>query len=160
MTSLTGSKAVPLLLSALLCGASAGRAESVDHVTADQFGAHHDLHQAGAYTVVEFAASWCEPCYRTLPRFQELSAEYPEVRFLVVSVDDEVAGRDRLVADLELRLPVIWDEGQVLIERFAPRGFPATYVLDAAGEVVHRHAGTSKKKWRALVEFLSGLPPA
>ncbi len=128
------------------------RAES-----SDQFGRRHDLAAGSAYTVVDFAASWCEPCYRALPRLQALAASTPHVRFLVVSVDDDVAGRDRLVEDLELRLPVIWDHGHALIERFRPPGFPATYVLAPGGEVVHQHVGYSKKKWRRLVDFLERL---
>ncbi len=123
----------------------------------DQFGRQHDLAGGDAYTVVDFAASWCEPCYRALPELEALAAHMPEVRFLVVSVDDEAAGRDRLVEDLELRLPVIWDQGHDLIERFHPRGFPATYVLAPGGEVVHQHVGYSQKKWRRLVAFLEQL---
>ena len=122
----------------------------------DQFGERHDL--AGeSYTVVDFAASWCDPCYRALPELQALAADTPKVRFLVVSIDDEVTGRDRLIEDLGLRLPVIWDAGHELIERFHPEGFPATYVLAPGGEIVHHHVGYSKKKWRRLVDVLKGL---
>ncbi len=123
----------------------------------DQFGQRHDLVAGETCTVVDFAASWCEPCYQALPELQALAASTPHVRFLVVSVDDQASGRDRLVEDLELRLPVIWDEGQDLIERFHPSGFPATYVLAPGGEVVHQHVGYSKKKWRALVDVLKQL---
>ncbi len=131
-----------------------------DAESADQFGRRHDLAGSDVYTVVDFAASWCGPCYRALPELEALATTTPGVRFLVVSVDDEVAGRDRLVEDLQLRLPVIWDEGHDLIERFHPRGFPATYVLAPGGEVVHRHVGYSKKKWRALADFLKQLSVA
>ncbi len=126
----------------------------------DQFGRSHDLAAGETYTVVDFAASWCEPCYRALPELQALANRIPRVRFLVVSVDDRVAGRDRLVEDLGLRLPVIWDQGHELVERFDPEGFPATYVLAPGGEVVHQHVGYSKKKWRALVAFLERLSSA
>ncbi len=123
----------------------------------DQFGRRHDLAGGERYTVIDFAASWCQPCYRTLPELEALAARTPGVRFLVISVDDEASGRDRLVEDLELRLPVIWDEDHGLIERFRPRGFPATYVLAPGGEVVYQHTGTSKKKWRALVDVVERL---
>lgn len=122
----------------------------------DQFGRGHALDGSG-YTVVDFAASWCEPCYDALPRLSALAGEHPEVRFLVVSVDDDVEGRDRLVEDLDLGLPVIWDENHGMIERFRPKGFPATYVLNAAGEVVYHHVGYNKKKWRAFVDVVTRL---
>ncbi len=129
----------------------------VEAESSDQFGRRHDLGSGDTYTVVDFAASWCEPCYRALPELQALAGSHPQLRFLVISVDDDAAGRDRLVEDLELRLPVIWDQGHDLIERFDPKGFPATYVLAPGGEVVHQHVGYSKKKWRALVGFLKQL---
>jgi thiol-disulfide isomerase/thioredoxin len=121
----------------------------------DQFGNHHELKEWDGYTVVDFAASWCVPCYAALPRLQELAAEHDEVRFLVISVDEKQAGRDRLVVELDLGLPVIWDGNHRIAEHFAPQGFPATFVLDPQGEVVYSHTGTGKKKHARLVEFLN-----
>ncbi len=140
------------MLTVLALPATAARAESVD-----QFGLHHELTTEHAYTVVDFAAAWCKPCYQALPELQALANEHPAIRFLVVSVDDEPEGRDRLVADLALRLPVIWDEEHRLVERFAPQGFPATYVLGSDGTILHHHVGYSKGKWRSLVGLLGEL---
>ncbi len=123
----------------------------------DQFGQQHDLTVANVYTVIDFAASWCEPCYEALPELEALAARNPRIRFLVISVDDEVTGRDRLIDDLDLHLPVIWDEGHELIESFRPRGFPATYVLAPDGEIIHHHIGFNQKKWQRLVDVLQRL---
>lgn len=107
--------------------------------------------------VVDFAASWCEPCYEALPRLQALAKLFPDIHFVVVSVDDTVGGRDRLVNDLQLDLPVIWDQDHRIVEDFGPKGFPATYVV-AAGEVIHQHVGTSAKAWHSLLGVLKSLP--
>lgn len=137
----------------LLASPDVAEAESLD-----QFGRHHDLTTSpAAYTVLDFAAAWCRPCYQALPELQTLAGEHPAGRFLVISVDDEPRGRDRLIDELALHLPVIWDDGHHIVERFAPRGFPATYVLDSQGEIVYQHVGYSKKKWRQLVVLLSQL---
>ena len=123
----------------------------------DQFGNSHELTRAESHTVVDFAAAWCEPCYRALPELETLAGLHPEIHFLVVSVDESQAGRDRLIEALDLRLPVIWDGDHSLVEGFRPKGFPATYVLDSVGKVVYKHFGYSKRKWRALVDFVAGL---
>lgn len=126
----------------------------------DQQGHTHDLAApAGTYTVVDFAASWCAPCYRALPQLVTLAEAHPQLRFLVVSVDDGVGGRDRLVADLDLRLPVIWDAEHAIVEHFRPRSLPATYILDGEGEVVYQHFGFDRKKWEALEARLRQLDP-
>lgn len=122
----------------------------------DQDGQPQELAGAG-YTVIDFAAAWCEPCYKALPQLQELAGEHPSLRFLVVSVDDEESGRDQLIRDLDLRLPVIWDDDHTLVQRFHPKGFPATYVLDSAGQVIYEHTGYNRKKWRELVDFLQRI---
>jgi thiol-disulfide isomerase/thioredoxin len=116
-----------LLLSAALLAGVPAFGEALD-----QRGRPHDVRGPSAsYTVVEFAAAWCKPCYKALPRLEALSKEHPGIRFLVVSVDEKI------------------------VEGFQPEEFPATYVLDRTGKVVHQHFGYSKAKLDALAAFLA-----
>ena len=118
----------------------------------DQHGTVHNLEDlAVGPLVIDFAASWCDPCYKALPKLEALARKHPEVRFVVVSVDETKAGRDRLVRELGLELPVLWDEDQSIVQGFEPDGFPATYVLEE-GQIVHRHIGTDEEEWGELVE--------
>ncbi len=126
----------------------------------DQHGKAHPLDgSSGRYTVVDFAASWCQPCIRSLPELELLAASYPQFDFVVISVDDLVAGRDRLVEQLGLTLPVLWDQDYRLAERFKPKAMPATLIVDPAGEVIYRHTGYNTKVWRELIDQLGTLAP-
>lgn len=109
------------------------------------------------YVIVDFAASWCKPCYRALPKLQDFADSHPEFRVLVVSEDEEESGRNKIVSDLGLRLPVIWDNQHQLAERFSPKGFPATYILNASGDVVYQHIGYTAKTWQEFVETAEAL---
>ncbi|HLE85464.1 MAG TPA: TlpA disulfide reductase family protein [Thermoanaerobaculia bacterium] len=141
-----------------LAGAVPLAAEPSPAEPTDQHGRSHAWRgAAGQVTVLDFAASWCAPCWRTLPRLQELADRHPEVRFLVVSVDSDPAGRDRLVAELELRLPVLWDGERRIVEHFQPGAMPATVVLAADGEVLRRFEGSDPRAWRELVALVERL---
>lgn len=124
----------------------------------DQSGrAHAWQGPSDGYTVIDFAASWCRPCWKVLPKLQAFAADHPEVRVLVVSVDDEQKGRDALVERLKLTVPVLWDGTHEIARHYEPAGMPATFVLDPRGTIVYRHVGSADEDWKALMAFIDGL---
>lgn len=137
------------LLLALALGLSAGAEEL------DQNGRGHAWKGAsGRLTVLDFAASWCAPCRKSLPRLERLAKERPELRVLVVSVDERREGRDELVRSLGLTLPVLWDADGNIAELYQPPAMPATFVLAPTGEVLGTFAGSGQEEWAALVALL------
>jgi len=151
------------LAAAILFGAAALILLAPNPAQAEALDQHGKAHswkgEIGEHTVVDFAASWCEPCRKTLPALHAYADAHPQLRILVISVDEDASGRDRLVEDLQLRLPVLWDQDFEIAEHFRPKGMPATFVLDPNGKIVHSHVGSSQEEWQKLVSFLEGLPP-
>lgn len=130
--------------------------------TTDQFGAIHvPLQKAEGLTVVDFAASWCKPCLKSLPLLQKLSEECakhsPGVRFLVISVDETLAGRDQLIHRTKVGLPVVWDKDHSWAEFYRPEGMPSLFIVDHGGKVIYSHTGFNQEKWGHFVEELLKL---
>lgn len=124
----------------------------------DQHGnVHRWTAEAGAITIVDFAASWCGPCHETLPKLQAFADQHPEIRVLVISVDEKEKDRDALVKDLGLTLPVLWDRDHQAAESYRPEGMPSTFVFDAAGKPVMSYAGSGSDDWRALTQAVDRL---
>jgi thiol-disulfide isomerase/thioredoxin len=141
------------VMALVLCLPLASAAEELD-----QSGkAHAWRGEVGQYTVIDFAASWCGPCWRTLPKLASVASERPDLRFLVISVDEEVSGRDYLVERLDLEMPVLWDGDYAITEHYQPSAMPATFVISPDGEVVYSHAGSAEADWKAFETFLAGL---
>jgi thiol-disulfide isomerase/thioredoxin len=145
-----------LALSLALALAAVPAAAAAPVAETDQAGKAHEWKGASpGYTVVDFAASWCTPCWAVLPRLEKYASEHPETRVLAVSVDDKVSGRDLLVSKLKLTIPVLWDGKHRIAEHYRPEGMPFTVVLDPSGKVVYRHVGSAEKEWDAMVSFLA-----
>lgn len=134
-------------------------AAAVEPSTAvDQDGNVHDWRpQAGAVTIVDFAASWCGPCRDTLPKLQAFADARPEVRVLVISVDESPAGRNSLVAELGLEVPVLWDENHRAAEHYRPGGMPSTFLYDRDGNAVLSYVGSGSEDWEELVRAVDSL---
>lgn len=127
----------------------------------DQYGKQQPWRgSSGRITVIDFAAAWCRPCWSVLPRLQTLAEEHSQVAFVVVSVDERQVGRDRLVRELKLEIPVLWDEYQTIAKHYRPGGMPATFVVGPTGEVLYSHVGSGQREWAALVDFLEDSSPA
>ena len=142
-----------LVLLVVLAATGAGSAAELD-----QHGVGHSWQgEDSSIRIVDFAASWCRPCWTTLPRLQRLADDNPELKIIVVSVDESLEGRDLLVEKLELRLPVLWDGEHNIAEHFRPQGMPAIFVLDRNGTVVYSHLGSGDSEWDALRGMIEEL---
>jgi cytochrome c biogenesis protein CcmG/thiol:disulfide interchange protein DsbE len=96
----------------------------------------------GRVVVVDFFEEHCVPCRRSLPALESLHRAMPEVAFVGVSEDDEIAGARRIAERYALSFSVVHDEGHALAGRFRVIELPATFVVDGRGIV--RWRGTSE----------------
>lgn len=154
---------LPVVLGLLaLCMAAGSRAASPPHerssgqtspdgVAIDQNG--DERRWAAPFdgvTLVDFAASWCGPCRHSLPRLEEFAAAHPGLQVLVVSVDEEVTGTEKLIESLDLKLPVVWDAGHRIASHYRPPAMPSSFLLRADGTILYTAEGSSEAEWLEL----------
>lgn len=136
---------------ALLAFSQAARAAEPS-AALDQNGRIHVWQgSTGQLTLLEFAASWCAPCRKTLPRLEGFAREHPGLRVLAISVDERRQGRDELVASLHLSLPMLWDEDHRIAEHFQPKAMPTAFLISPSGEVLYTAPGSRTDDWDKLV---------
>ncbi|MEN2981776.1 MAG: TlpA disulfide reductase family protein [Thermus sp.] len=93
--------------------------------------------------VLNFWASWCYPaCYEEAPVLEALWRRYRDrVLFLGVNTQDQEPAALRFVAQFGLTFPQVFDpRGRVGVD-YGMYGVPETFVIDAQGRVMVRHAG-------------------
>lgn len=107
----------------------------------------------GRVVIVDFWASWCEPCRRAFPTLNALSARYGERGLTVVgvSVDDEAASARRFVDELRPTFPIVHDATHQIAERWSPPSMPTTYVVGRDGRVIAALTGEDIQQLEARV---------
>lgn len=97
----------------------------------------------GRVVVVDFWASWCEPCADSMPVYQRLYTTYRERGLTIVGVsqDQRVDNARQFAGRHHLSFPVVFDEGHAVANRYRPPRMPTAYVIDRGGIVRHVHAG-------------------
>jgi len=94
-----------------------------------------DFH--GKPTVINLWASWCPPCRREMPAFQEGQANNPDIRFVFAnqqeSADIVQNWLDAEGLDLD---NVLLDASGRLADNVGSRGLPTTLFLDEQGRLV------------------------
>jgi thiol-disulfide isomerase/thioredoxin len=95
--------------------------------------------------VVHFWASYCDPCRRSLSRYQALQESYPDkVAVIGVGIDEPGDGVESAVndfaTDADVRFPLLWDRSGKIKAAYRPRHLPSTYVVDQHGVLRFVHA--------------------
>ncbi len=117
----------------------------------------------GKVVIVDFWASWCEPCRASMPFYEDLYQRHRADGFEVVavSIDEDVALARRFMDSVSVSFTVVWDADHVAAERFRPRTMPSSYVIDRQGVVRHVHVGfldETREATRAQVLALLQAP--
>ncbi len=113
-------------------------------------GAHVSLDSlAGRVVLLNFWATWCEPCEQEMPAMERLYRSLPRDRFemLAISIDDEPSKVAEFVDRYSLTFPILLDPGKQVAERYQTMGVPESLLVDGSGRVVERYVGP--REWDA-----------
>lgn len=109
--------------------------------------------------VIDFWASWCEPCKYALPHYNKLYKSFKnrDVIFVGINEDDDAKERDATLKAIPLDFPIYQDKDQTMAKKFQVVALPTLYVLNKNHEVVRMFRGFDKSKPNDLEILLKEL---
>ncbi|GMR35469.1 hypothetical protein PMAYCL1PPCAC_05664, partial [Pristionchus mayeri] len=88
------------------------------------------LLESPGLVVVDFFAAWCGPCKMMAPKFAKLSADFPNVKFAKVDIDEE----------------------EELASKYAINAIP-TFMFFRGGNEIHRIEGANEEDLRSQISM-------
>jgi len=101
----------------------------------------------GRVVVINFWATWCEPCRDELPSLNRLREHFAGMPFEVLAVDvgeGEARVREFLVKT-PVAFPVLLDRDSAALKPWGVRGLPASFILDPGGQI--RYSFLGQRDW-------------
>ena len=96
----------------------------------------------GKIVVINFWATWCEPCKVEMPFFEELySSSQEKLEILAVNFDEPSQQVQQFAEEYQLSFPILLDPGGNVQNLYRVRGYPTTFMLDEEGIVRYHHIG-------------------
>ncbi len=97
----------------------------------------------GDVVMINFWATWCGPCRQEMPLLDELYTRYQRVGFslLGVNIDDDSGRAMKMVDELGVSFPVLFDAHKEVSKLYDVKAMPVTVLVDRGGKVRHVHYG-------------------
>ncbi len=109
----------------------------------------------GKVVIVDFWATWCQPCQEEIPLFIELYDQFGEQGFEMIGIStDDVEGRLEAIElfseelstrGFDMNYPILLADSEI-IQKYQVPGIPAAYLINRNGEIVKVFNGAQGDK--------------
>jgi thiol-disulfide isomerase/thioredoxin len=95
----------------------------------------------GKVVMMDFWASWCAPCRKTLPKLGLMRDRNPSLVVLAVSIDEKRANALEFLKPRDANMIFLHDAERAVASRYDLGGMPSLVLIDRKGVLRYRHDG-------------------
>jgi thiol-disulfide isomerase/thioredoxin len=118
----------------------------------------------GQVVLVDFWATWCVPCRKSIPELVALHERWAGRGFTVLGLAIDEDGEKKVkkfAADKKINYPVALDTGKTPVwGRFRVKAIPAAFLVDGEGKIVAQWTGVPPTAEAVEEKLAALLPPA
>jgi len=128
-----------------------------DFTVSDGTSSIHLANYRGQVVMVNFWASWCEPCLEELPSLLQLHRDMPSLVILAISIDEDPEAYSAFLVRHHMDLITVRDPSQASAKLFHTDMWPETYAVDRNGVIRRKFVGPQDWSNPEIRSFLKGL---
>ncbi len=108
--------------------------------------------ERGKLVLVDFWASWCEPCRRELPVLEALYKEHAAAGLVVVgvSLDEQRTDAETFLRQIQLTFPIVFDADRSLGKLWSPPKMPTVFLVERDGTIARVFEGEKEGQLEEL----------
>lgn len=98
----------------------------------------------GKVIFVDFWASWCPPCLKSLPDFEQLQTSFSgrnDVVVLAINLDENPQDANKFLSTLDVTYKILADSEGKIPESFGVSTMPSSFIIDKEGVIRYVHKG-------------------
>ena len=109
--------------------------------------------------MLNFWASWCEPCRAEMPTLQQVADLYGPDKLLVLAINFKEPARRAIqfAKSTGVTLPVLLDTDGKAAQKWGVKVFPTTLLIDSQGRAHQRVTGEVDWSGTAAEKLIAGL---
>ena len=113
----------------------------------------------GKVVLLDFWATWCSPCKKSMPFFNSLQQEYQQkgLQIVAINVDENPDDTRTFLQQFPVNYVVVLDSEGDCPEKYQVKAMPSSYFIDRRGIIRQIHLGfrdRDKAEIRQLLEEL------
>jgi len=128
-----------------------------DFTVADGTTPIHLASYRGRVVLLNFWATWCQPCVVEMPSLLALHHEQPDLAVLAVSIDEDPDAYSSFLARRHVDLITVRDPAQSAAKLYHTEMWPETYVIDRQGVIRRKFIGAQDWSSPEVRAFLKSL---
>lgn len=113
----------------------------------------------GKVVVLNFWASWCQPCVEETPSLNRLQEQIAPLGGMVlgISLDADGAAYDRFLREQQVRFPTYRDPAKRISSRYGTFMYPETYILTRDGHIGKKVIGPQRWDSPEMLAYIQKL---
>ena len=117
---------------------------------------------AGRVALVDFWATWCQPCLEEIPFWNQLQQRYADRGFTVLGITVQSGWASDIKSDVEklklgIKYPLVVGNDRIAQEFGGVLGFPTTFLVTRGGQIYKKYTGQYPGKQADIEKDIQNL---